>query len=300
MGKGELEVVRPAGVTGEKQRMQVTALQLLLQRRQRLYRQFVAFCQRGNETVAAVRAEPDSIAGKEIFPVHKVYHVPPCMTGNQKTLDPDPVDVDDLIVVQQHFFIVDHLLALGQLYQCQLPEDPDWLPTYRCRNYHHLGGEGNGKFLLGVDGQEVSVKPGEVLYVPPKTLCGTKTDSGMIYTEIILKKENFTMNNIIKAGQPTELKNLISYEEGSIANLDIAHADNMKFVLMAFDEGTGLTPHRAPGNAILTALEGKAIIGYEGKDYELNAGESFRFDKNGLHSVTAQGKFKMSLLLVIE
>ena len=171
--------------------------------------------------------------------------------------------------------------------------------SYDCTTLY-LGGEGNGKFLLGVDGQEVSVKPGEVLYVPPKTLCGTKTDSGMIYTEIILKKENFTMNNILKAGQPTELKNLISYEDGSIANLDLVHADNMKFVLMAFDEGTGLTPHRAPGNAILTALEGKAIIGYEGKDYELNAGESFRFDKNGLHSVTAQGKFKMSLLLVIE
>jgi hypothetical protein len=32
----------------------------------------------------------------------------------------------------------------------------------------------------------------------------------------------------------------------------------------------------------------------------LIAGQSFRFDKNGLHSVTAQGKFKMSLLLVIE
>ena len=91
------------------------------------------------------------------------------------------------------------------------------------------------------------------------------------------------------------MKDLISYEEGSIANLDLAHTDNMKFVLMAFDEGTGLTPHRAPGNAILTALEGKAIIGYE-----LTAGQSFRFDKNGLHSVTAQGKFKMSLLLVLE
>ena len=108
------------------------------------------------------------------------------------------------------------------------------------------------------------------------------------------------MNNIIKAGQPTALKDLISYEEGSIANLDIVHADNMKFVLMAFDEGTGLTPHRVPGNAILTALEGKAIIGYEGKNYELNAGESFRLDKNGLHGVTAQGRIKMSLLLVLE
>ena len=36
------------------------------------------------------------------------------------------------------------------------------------------------------------------------------------------------------------------------------------------------------------------------KNYELNAGESFRLDKNGLHGVTAQGCFKMSLLRVFE
>ena len=36
------------------------------------------------------------------------------------------------------------------------------------------------------------------------------------------------------------------------------------------------------------------------KNYELNAGESFCLDKNGLHGVTAQGRFKMSLLLVLE
>ena len=173
-------------------------------------------------------------------------------------------------------------------------------PEYYDCTTLYLCGEGCGDFLLGGESRTVPLHPGQLLAVPPKMLCGCLTDSGMVYTEIILKKENFTMNNILKAGQPTELKDLISYEDGSIANLDLVHADNMKFVLMAFDEGTGLTPHRAPGNAILTALEGKAIIGYEGKDHELNAGESFRFDKNGLHSVTAQGKFKMSLLLVIE
>lgn len=36
------------------------------------------------------------------------------------------------------------------------------------------------------------------------------------------------------------------------------------------------------------------------KNYELNAGESFRLDKNGLHGVTAQGRIKMILLLVLE
>ena len=47
-----------------------------------------------------------------------------------------------------------------------------------------------------------------------------------------------------------------------------------------------LQPHRATGNAIIFALEGKAVIGYEGKDYPIEAGENFRFEKNGLHSVT--------------
>ena len=93
---------------------------------------------------------------------------------------------------------------------------------------------------------------------------------------------------------------LVFYEDGSISNLDVASNPSMKFVLMAFDAGTGLTPHRAPGNAIIFALEGKATIGYEGKDYVINAGENFRFEKNGLHSVTADEKFKMALLLVIE
>ena len=45
---------------------------------------------------------------------------------------------------------------------------------------------------------------------------------------------------------------------------------------------------------------GNATIGYEGTDYELKAGKCFRFEKNGLHSVTANGKFKMALLLVLE
>ena len=101
-------------------------------------------------------------------------------------------------------------------------------------------------FSLGAGGRAVPFAGDDFLAVPPKTLCGTSTDIGMIYTEIILKKENTILNNIIKAGQPTALKDLISYEEGSIANVDLVHADNMKFVLMAFDAGTSLPPTPRP------------------------------------------------------
>ena len=163
----------------------------------------------------------------------------------------------------------------------------------------YIGAAGKGEFILGEDKKLVVMEPDSVLIVPAKTLCGMQTSEGMVYTEIILKKEN-NMNANVKTNEVFALKNLISYEEGSIANMDVVSNSTMKYVLMAFDEGTGLTPHRAPGNAIVFALEGKATIGYEGKDYELSEGECFRFEKNGLHSVTANGKFKMALLLVLE
>ena len=163
----------------------------------------------------------------------------------------------------------------------------------------YIGAAGRGIFVLGDEQKEVSMGPDMALIVPQETLCGMQTSEGLVYTEIILKKEN-TMNANVKTNEVFALKDLISYEEGSIANMDVVSYDTMKYVLMAFDEGTGLTPHRAPGNAIVFALEGKATIGYEGKDYELSAGECFRFEKNGLHSVTANGRFKMALLLVLE
>ena len=163
----------------------------------------------------------------------------------------------------------------------------------------YIQAAGSGCFIIGSDRKRAVLDEGKCLIVSPGTLCGMETDCGLVYTEVIIEKE-LNMNANVKAKEAFLLKDLISYEEGSIANMDIVSNSTMKYVLMAFDEGTGLTPHRAPGNAIVFALEGKAVIGYEGQDYELSAGECFRFEKNGLHSVTANGKFKMALLLVLE
>lgn len=167
----------------------------------------------------------------------------------------------------------------------------------------YIGASGKGNIIIGEEAKRLELLPDTVLIVPGGTLCGMETDTGLAYTEIILEnntEKEITMNTNIKTNEVFALKNLIDYEEGSIANMDIVSNSTMKYVLMAFDEGTGLTPHRAPGNAIVFALDGKATIGYEGKDYELSAGECFKFEKNGLHSVTADGKFKMALLLVLE
>lgn len=162
----------------------------------------------------------------------------------------------------------------------------------------YLGCRGKGTFWLGEKRRRAELSAGEMLIVPGGTLCGSETQNGLIYTEIITKKES-NMNEAVKAGEVLNLKELISYEKDSIVNLDIVSNEKMKFFLMAFDEGTGLEPHRAPGTALITALEGRAVVEYEGKEYRLSVGESFRFEKNGLHSVKADGPYKMALLLVL-
>ena len=74
----------------------------------------------------------------------------------------------------------------------------------------------------------------------------------------------------------------------------------LKFVLMSFDKGTGLSEHAAPGEALIFALDGEGVIGYEDREHPIKAGENFKFAKVGLHSVKATERFKMALLLTLE
>ena len=108
------------------------------------------------------------------------------------------------------------------------------------------------------------------------------------------------MNKAVTAGEVFKLADLVPYQEGKIVNMDVVHNEKMKFVVMAFDEGTGLSEHAAPGEALIFALDGEAVIGYEGKDHVIKSGENFHFARGGLHSLKADKRFKMALLLTLE
>ena len=137
---------------------------------------------------------------------------------------------------------------------------------------------------------------GQIFVVPADEAVGVRALTDSVYTEIPVRKDAY-MNQVLQAGEVFELKNLIPVQEEKIVNMDLINSPHMKFVLMSFDAGTGLSEHAAPGEAIIFALEGEAVIGYEGKEHRIHAGENFRFDKNGRHFVRADHPFKMALLL---
>ena len=146
-------------------------------------------------------------------------------------------------------------------------------------------------------GKEVGT--GEAILTPTDTPVGIRTTTGAVYTEITIRRDDF-MNEAIKAGEVFKLAELVPYAEGRIVNMDVIHNEKMKFVVMAFDAGTGLSEHAAPGEALIFALDGEAVIGYEGAEHPIKAGENFHFAKAGLHSVKATKRFKMALLLTLD
>lgn len=140
---------------------------------------------------------------------------------------------------------------------------------------------------------------GEGIVTPPGEPVGTRTEDGTVYTELTINRRDM-MNTAVKAGEVFKLADLVPYQDGKIVNMDVVHNDKMKFVIMAFDKGTGLSEHAAPGEALIFALDGEGVIGYEGKEHTIKAGENFHFAKGGLHLVKATEKFKMALLLTLE
>lgn len=162
---------------------------------------------------------------------------------------------------------------------------------------------------ITLSGAPVFFSPDESRRLPVAEGCAIATDGNAdfgveapgdcVYLEIGLRKDT-VMNKVVKNREVFRLKDLLPYQEGKIVNMDIASSASMKFVVMSFDAGTGLKPHAAPGDALLTCLDGEGVITYEGKDYAIREGEQFVFEKGGLHAVRAVTQFKMSLLLTLE
>ena len=164
--------------------------------------------------------------------------------------------------------------------------------------YHKLLILHEGSMEVFTDKQVWALNEGKAFLTPTEIPVGMRTDTKAIYTEISIRRN--TMNNAVKAGEVFKLAELVPYQDGKIINMDVAHNEKMKFVIMSFDESTGLAEHAAPGEALIFALDGKGVIGYEGKAHPIQAGENFKFAAGGKHWVKADGKFKMALLMTLE
>lgn len=99
-------------------------------------------------------------------------------------------------------------------------------------------------------------------------------------------------------GKILPLKDLINYQESAIVSKEILRENSGTITVFAFDKGQGLSEHTAPFNATVIVLEGYANV-YINKELKVvKSGEMVIMPANVPHSLTAEERFKMLLIMI--
>lgn len=108
------------------------------------------------------------------------------------------------------------------------------------------------------------------------------------------------MEQLFKKGAVLRLASLIEYSEGGVISKQLIKSPAGNITLFSFDQGEGLSEHRAPFDALVQILEGTADITVNGTLFTVKEGESIVFPANAPHALTAVEKFKMLLTMIKE
>jgi len=91
---------------------------------------------------------------------------------------------------------------------------------------------------------------------------------------------------------------LVAYQDGAVVSRTAINKKTGTITLFAFDEGQGLSEHKAPYDALVYIIDGEVEITISGKSFHLEKGEMIIMPANDPHSLKALKKFKMMLVMI--
>ena len=95
-----------------------------------------------------------------------------------------------------------------------------------------------------------------------------------------------------------KLSELIEYQEGSVVSREIIAKKTGTVTLFAFDLGQGLSEHTTPFDATVFCLEGEVVVTISGKPILVKKDEMVIMPADQPHSLKANSKFKMLLIMI--
>ncbi len=114
------------------------------------------------------------------------------------------------------------------------------------------------------------------------------------------KKERSDMAYIknIEHERALTLANQVSVQPGQIVSRTLAQNPYVSVTLFAFAQGEEIGTHDSEGDAMVLVLEGTGLFTVDGRDYQLQAGDTLVMPAKKPHAVHAPQDFKMLLTVV--
>jgi quercetin dioxygenase-like cupin family protein len=97
---------------------------------------------------------------------------------------------------------------------------------------------------------------------------------------------------------PLDYAGLAAYQDGSVVSRTIIKKPVGTVTVFAFDKGERLSTHSAPFDALLQVVEGTGRITIEDVEHKVTAPQFIIMPANKPHSVDAEERFKMVLVMI--
>ncbi len=97
-----------------------------------------------------------------------------------------------------------------------------------------------------------------------------------------------------------KIVNIVDYQSEAVVSKTLIKKGKGTVTVFAFDKGQGLSEHKAPFDALVQIIDGKADIILDGKSNITVAGEMIIMPANVPHSLKAIENFKMMLVMIKE
>jgi quercetin dioxygenase-like cupin family protein len=95
-----------------------------------------------------------------------------------------------------------------------------------------------------------------------------------------------------------KIAELVDYQVGSVVSRELLKKKTGTLTLFAFDAGQGLSEHTAPFDAAVNVLDGVAEVTISGRAHTVEAGEVIIMPADKPHSLKANERFKMLLVMI--
>ncbi len=103
-----------------------------------------------------------------------------------------------------------------------------------------------------------------------------------------------------RRGQIIGLATSVDYADGAVVSKTLLDKKAGTLTLFSFDQGQGLSEHVSPYDATVLVTDGEATLVIGGKPVKVKTGEMVIMPANVPHSVQADTRFKMLLIMIRE
>ncbi len=163
--------------------------------------------------------------------------------------------------------------------------------------YIALNGKVNIELLKNTE-QNYKLTPFDAIYIQQNTSREVKSSIDYSFLMITLKRTEDMIKNLDKE-KVLQLAMEIPYQANKIVSKTLVNNEKLSMTLLAFDGKQELSTHKAPGDALVIALDGKARINIDGNDYIVNKGESIIMPANIPHGVYVAENSTFQMLLIV-